>query len=87
MEVDDNILKTWEEGYMLKLVALQSGVRVISNDFASVARRIVDDDSAFIRDIEKNPKEALASYGLTSAEIEFFRGFVLSRADFEKQVV
>jgi hypothetical protein len=86
MRTDEHILKTWEKGYMLKLVALQSGVRVISNDFGLVARRIVNDGLAFIRAIERNPKATLAAYKLTLAEIVFFHGFVLSKT-FKKRIV
>ena len=86
MRTDVHILNTLEECDLLRMVALQSGVKVISNDFVVVAKKIMDDDLGFIRAIEKNPQAALALYDLTSAEIEFIRGFVLSRADFEKQV-
>ncbi len=37
MKTDEHTLKTWEKGYMLKLVALQIGIKVISDDFSLVA--------------------------------------------------
>ena len=87
MGTDANLIDVWEECNMLiKLAALQDGIKPTSDDFNLVVRRIMGSDLSFMKAIEKNPPAALASYELTQAEIDFVREFVFSRTDFEKQV-
>jgi hypothetical protein len=86
METDVHILETCEELELIKVLLSQSGINATSKNFDLVVKRIMGEDFDFIRAIEKNSKVALASYKLTSAEVDFIYGLVLSKIDFEKQI-
>ena len=78
MGINDHILETCEECELINVLVLQAGSNNANSNFDLVVKRIMNEESDFIRAIEKNPAGVLALYKLTSAEVDFIHGLVLS---------